>query len=107
MAPTGYLAGNPGICPDWESNQRPFGSQAGTQSTEPRQPGLSTVIFKFGLIKPMSGKSITWFCFFPFSAGHFMSSCLLVCLVIFGCEPHIMWERLFVVIKVLRDVILV
>ena len=24
--PTGDLAGNPGICPDWESNQRPFGS---------------------------------------------------------------------------------
>ena len=23
---------------DWELNQRPFGSQAGTQSTEPRQP---------------------------------------------------------------------
>ena len=26
---------------DWELNQRPFGSQAGTQSTEPHQPGLS------------------------------------------------------------------
>ena len=25
--PTGYLACNPGMCPDWESNQRPFGSQ--------------------------------------------------------------------------------
>ena len=24
---------------DWESNWRPFGSQAGTQSTEPHQPG--------------------------------------------------------------------
>ena len=28
-----------GMCPDWESNQQPFGSQAGTQSTEPHQPG--------------------------------------------------------------------
>ena len=27
------------ICPDWESNQQPFGSQSGTQSTEPHQPG--------------------------------------------------------------------
>ena len=25
--PTGDLACNPGMCPDWESNQRPFGSQ--------------------------------------------------------------------------------
>ena len=32
------LAPNPGMRPDWESNWRPFGSQAGTQSTEPHQP---------------------------------------------------------------------
>ena len=25
--PTGDLACNPGMCPNWESNQRPFGSQ--------------------------------------------------------------------------------
>ena len=31
-------------CADWESNEQPFGSQAGTQSTEPHQPGLLTVI---------------------------------------------------------------
>ena len=31
---------SPGMCPDWESNQRPFGSQASAQSTEPHQPGL-------------------------------------------------------------------
>ena len=37
--PTGDLALNPGMCPDWESDQRPFGSQAGAQSTEPHQPG--------------------------------------------------------------------
>ena len=30
---------NPGMCPNWDSNWRPFGSQAGTQSTEPHQPG--------------------------------------------------------------------
>ena len=34
------LACNPGMYPDWESNQRPFGLQAGAQSTEPHQPGL-------------------------------------------------------------------
>ena len=40
MLPTGDLARNPGMCPDWESNQQPFGSQASVQSTEPHQPGL-------------------------------------------------------------------
>ena len=39
--PTGDLAHNPGMCPDWESNQWPFSLQAGTESTEPHQPGLS------------------------------------------------------------------
>ena len=38
--PTGDLAHNPGMCPDWEWNQRPFGSQDDAQSTEPHQPGL-------------------------------------------------------------------
>ena len=27
MPPTGDLARNPGMCPDWESNQQPFGLQ--------------------------------------------------------------------------------
>ena len=31
---TGDLARNPGMCPNWESIQQPFGSQAGAQSTE-------------------------------------------------------------------------
>ena len=35
MPPTGDLARNPGMCPDWELNQQPFGSQAVIQSTEP------------------------------------------------------------------------
>ena len=39
------LACNPGMCPDWESNQLSFGSQAGAQSTEPHQPGLIITIF--------------------------------------------------------------
>ena len=36
---TGDLACNPGMCPDWELNQQPFGSQVSTQSTESHQPG--------------------------------------------------------------------
>ena len=44
VPPTGDLACNPGICPDWESNQQPFGSQAGAQSTEPHQPGTEFVL---------------------------------------------------------------
>ena len=43
--PTGDPAHNPGRCSDWESNQRPFGLQAGTQSTEPHHPGLSLSFF--------------------------------------------------------------
>ena len=39
MPPTGDLGRNPGMCPDWESNWWPFGSQAITQSTEPHQAG--------------------------------------------------------------------
>ena len=37
----GLVAGNPGMCPDWELNQQPCGSEAGAQSTEPHQPGLN------------------------------------------------------------------
>ena len=37
--PTGDLAHNPGMCPDWEWNPRHPGSQANTQSMEPHQPG--------------------------------------------------------------------
>ena len=39
VLPTRDLAHNPGMCPDWESNWRPFGFQASTPSTEPHQPG--------------------------------------------------------------------
>ena len=33
--PTGDLVHDPGVGSDWELNQWPFGSQAGTQLTEP------------------------------------------------------------------------
>ena len=39
---TGVLAHNPGMCPDWELNWQPFGSQADTQSTEPGQMCISS-----------------------------------------------------------------
>ena len=39
MPPTGDQTHNPGMCPDQESNQQHFGSQASTQSTEPHKPG--------------------------------------------------------------------
>ena len=41
--PTVGLSCNPGMCPEWELNQQPLGSQVGTQSTEPHQPGLICV----------------------------------------------------------------
>ena len=40
-SPTGVLDRNPGMCPDWDWNQQPFGLQAVTQSTEPHQQGLN------------------------------------------------------------------
>ena len=44
MPPTGDLSYNLGMCPDWELNWWPFSSQAGTESTEPHQPGLNKSI---------------------------------------------------------------
>ena len=40
VPPTGDLACNPGMSPDWESNQGLSDSWASAQSTEPHQPGL-------------------------------------------------------------------
>ena len=45
VAPTGDLAHNPGMGPDWELNRWPFGSQTGAQSTEPPQPGAGSSVF--------------------------------------------------------------
>ena len=39
-SPTGDLACNLGMFPDWESSQQSFGLQGGTQSNEPHQPRL-------------------------------------------------------------------
>ena len=40
VPPTGDPAGNPGMCPDWESTSNPLVSQNNAQSTDPHQPGL-------------------------------------------------------------------
>ena len=48
--PAGDLTHTPGMCPDWESNQQPFGSQASTQSTEPHQPGLKVKFYVISII---------------------------------------------------------
>ena len=50
VASSGNLAHNPGMCPDWESNQQPFGSQVGTQSTEPHHPGLNSLSYNANTI---------------------------------------------------------
>ena len=50
LPPTGDLAHNPGMCPDWESNQRPFGLQAHAQSTKLYQPGLSKFYLKLNIL---------------------------------------------------------
>ena len=50
VSPTGELACNPDMCPDWESNQRHFGLQASTQSTEPHQLGLIIVLICISIV---------------------------------------------------------
>ena len=52
LPPTGDLAHNPGMCPDWESNLLPFGSQSSAQSTEPHHPGLIVISISNPLIFP-------------------------------------------------------
>ena len=44
------MAFNPGRSPNWESNPRLFGSQAGTQPTEPHQPGHGCFLYVLWLL---------------------------------------------------------
>ena len=54
MPPTGDLAHNLGMCPDWELNWRLFGSQACAQSTGLQQPGQKNfLIQKFQFVPYM------------------------------------------------------
>ena len=55
MPPVGYLARNPDMCPDWESNWGPFGWQEDIQPTEPHQSGLPSLLVRYinpSLFKP-------------------------------------------------------
>ena len=45
VPPTGDLAHNPGMGPDWKSNRHPSGLQASTPSIEPHQPGIIAALF--------------------------------------------------------------
>ena len=45
--PTGDLACNTGVCPDWELNWQSLGSQAGAQSMKPHKPGLGFFFLSF------------------------------------------------------------
>ena len=47
MPPTGDLAHNPGMCPNWELNWWPFGSQSSVQYTEQHQPGLISYLLHY------------------------------------------------------------
>ena len=47
-----YWGPGPQPRPDWESNWRPFGLQAGAQPMEPRQPGRTGLLNKCGLHLP-------------------------------------------------------
>ena len=47
VAPTGDLAHNPGMCPDWESNWRPFDLQASTQPLSHTSQGTLSFIFSY------------------------------------------------------------
>ena len=66
--PTGNLAHNPGICPDWESNLRPFGSQAGAQPTEPHRPGPVTQSLITGASTKNLGRVEGTLLFLPYSS---------------------------------------
>ena len=43
MPPVGTWSATQACTLDWELNKQPFDLQAGTQSTEPHQPGLSEI----------------------------------------------------------------
>ena len=46
-APSGHQTCNPGMCPDWESNQWPFSLLDEAQPTEPHQLGYSHQFLHF------------------------------------------------------------
>ena len=64
-APHWGLACNPGMCPDWELNQRPFGSQGGPQSLSHTSQSecqiftsLILLVFESGLTAGPAGRAM-------------------------------------------------
>ena len=57
--PTGDLACNPGMYPDWELNWQPLGLQSSAQSTEPQQSG--TCIILLNSSNDPTRKNLLWF----------------------------------------------
>ena len=64
---TGHLIHNPGMCPDWESNQQPFGSQVSPQSTEPHKPGLISIYCFINVMHSLLSQDVDEF---VLSSGH-------------------------------------
>ena len=60
--PSWGLACNPGMCPDWELNQRPFTLWDNAQLTEPRQSGPIT--FECYVLKALQVHSVTFFLYY-------------------------------------------
>ena len=56
---TGDLAHNPGMCLDWESNQRPFGAQAAVNPLSNITRVDNIFLFCY-LLKNFSTSTITW-----------------------------------------------
>ena len=54
VPPTGDLAYNPGLCPDWELNRQLFGSQAGTHSIPWATPARAEVNTYFNIFESES-----------------------------------------------------
>ena len=73
MPPFGNVARNPGMCPDWESNPRPFSLQGNAQSTEPHQLGPGSLVFK-GKFK----LNPVFYPLFPISLHHIHSTISLL-----------------------------
>ena len=75
-SPTGDPAHNPGMCPDWESNWRPFGSQARTQATlsHTGQGSSLNILFynhRFADVNPFLDSSINHPWLYGKSLDHF------------------------------------
>ena len=90
MPPTGDLADNPGMCPDWESNRTLFGLQAYAQSTEQHQPGWELLFLNesgqgSARLQSQSSSQQSYIC------EYFLNNALFLMIFLskfFGYNPH-------------------